>query len=253
MVAGGRRLAGRREPRSGPFSVALSTWIRFRCPFAVPAGSRLLFTPDRTGGAGCCRRHRTVRRSLRGSRRWISARPRWCAACGCRTRTGRAAGCRMEARRSLARQFCLVAQHHLLRGDSLLEITRKRIEERIAEVYGDRIPGKYKAVRGYTSVQPILLQYLSQHVGNPVRSSKLRVLTADQTHTERRVRDLRELGFDVEWKKVSDDDQYVLASIEPDLDKAAAQQVRKNIREDKKLSKTEKDYLLALLSRAPHA
>jgi hypothetical protein len=146
-----------------------------------------------------------------------------------------------------------VAQHYLLRGDSLLEITRKRIEQRIAETYGDRIPGKYKVVRGYTSVQPILLQYLSQHVGNPVRSSKLRILTADQIHTERRVRDLRELGFDVEWKKVSDDDQYVLASIEPDLDRAAVLQVRKNVREDKKLGKTEKDKLLGLLGPAPDA
>lgn len=159
----------------------------------------------------------------------------------------------LEARRSLAKQFCLVAQHYLLRGDSLLEITRKRIEERINELYDDRIPAKYKTVRGYTSVQPIILQYLSQHVGNPVRSSKIRVLTADQIHTERRVRDLRELGFDVEWKKVSDDDQYVLASIEPDLDKAAATQVRKNIREDKKLPKAQKDSLFALLGPAPEA
>ena len=157
----------------------------------------------------------------------------------------------LEARRSLARQFCLVAQRYLLRGNSLLEMTRKRIQQRMAELYDDRIPGKYKVVHGYTSVHPILLQYLSQHLGNPVRSSKLRILTADQIHTERRVRDLRELGFDVEWKKVSDEDQYVLASIEPDLDKAAAVQVRKNIRKDKKFDKTEKERLLRLLGPAP--
>lgn len=153
----------------------------------------------------------------------------------------------LEARRSLAKQFCLVAQRHLLRGDSLLETTRKRIEQRMAEIYDDRIPAKYKAVHGYTSVQPIILQYLAQHAGNPVRSSKLRVLTADQIHTERRVRDLRELGFDVEWKKVSDDDQYMLASAEPDLDRAAALQVRKNIREDKKLDKSGKDRLFSIV------
>jgi|HubBroStandDraft_4_1064222.scaffolds.fasta_scaffold30044_4 hypothetical protein len=153
----------------------------------------------------------------------------------------------LEARRSLARQFCLVAQRHLLRGDSLLETTRKRIEQRMTELCGKGIPEKYRLVHGYTSVQPILLQYLAQHVGNPVRSSKLRVLTADQIHTERRVRDLRDLGFQVEWKKVSDDDQYVLVSLEPDLGAAAALQLRKNIKDDKKLAKLEKDRLLAMV------
>jgi hypothetical protein len=153
----------------------------------------------------------------------------------------------LEARRSLAKQFCLVAQRYLLRGDSLLEKTRKRIEQRMTERYGNRIPEKYLVVRGYTSVQPILLQYLAQHAGNPVRSSKLRVLTADQIHTERRVRDLRDLGFQVEWKKVSDDDQYVLVSVEPNLDIATALQARKNVRGDRKLSKQEKDRFLSAI------
>lgn len=153
----------------------------------------------------------------------------------------------LEARRSLAKQFCLVAQRYLLHGDTLLDATRQRIEQRMAEIYDDRIPARYKVVHGYTSVQPILLQYLAQHAGNPVRSSKLRVLTGDQIHTERRVRDLRDLGFDVEWKKVSDDDQYILASVEPDLVRAARLLVRKNIRDDKKLDRAEKDRLLGIL------
>ncbi|MGO8758028.1 MAG: hypothetical protein ACLQG3_07885 [Terracidiphilus sp.] len=153
----------------------------------------------------------------------------------------------LEARRSLARQFCLVAQRHLLRGDNLLEHTRKRIERRMTELYANQIPDKYRVVHGYSSVQPIILQYLAQHVGNPVRSSKLRVLTADQIHTERRVRDLRDLGFDVEWKKVSDDDQYVLVSVEPNVDAAAALLLRKNIKDDKKLAKPEKDRLLTVV------
>jgi hypothetical protein len=150
----------------------------------------------------------------------------------------------LEARRSLAKQFCVVAQRYLLRGDTLLETTRKRIEERMAELFGSRIPDRYKVVHGYKSVQPILLQYLAQHAGTPVRSSKLRVLTGDQIHTERRVRDLRDLGFNVEWKKVSDDDQYILSSTEPDLDAAALLQVRKNIRDDKKLGRSEREMLL---------
>jgi hypothetical protein len=151
----------------------------------------------------------------------------------------------LEARRSLAKQFCVVAQHYLLRDNTLLDTTRKRIQERMTKLFGGRVPERYLIVRGYTSVQPILLQYLAQHVGSPVRSSKLRVLTGDQIHTERRMRDLRELGFEVEWKKVADEDQYVLKSAEADLDAAAAQQVRKNIRDDKKLAKQEKERLLS--------
>ncbi len=104
-------------------------------------------------------------------------------------------------------------------------------------LFGSRVPEKYLSVHGYKSVQPILLQYLAQHAGNPVRSSKLRILTSDQTHTERRVRDLRDLGFQVEWKKVADDDQYVLKSIQPDLNAAATLQVRKNVKDDKEAAK----------------
>jgi len=153
----------------------------------------------------------------------------------------------LEVRRSLAKQFCLVSQRYLLRGDSLLETTRKRIEHRMTERYGTLVPEKYRVVHGYTSVQPILLEYLAQHAGNAVRSSKLRVLTGDQIHTERRVRDLRDLGFQVEWRKVSDDDQYILASVEPDLDAAATLQLRKNIKDDKRLAKTERERLLAIV------
>src|SRR5438046_5332747 len=60
----------------------------------------------------------------------------------------------LEARRALARQFCLVAQRYLLRGDSLLETTRKRIEEQMAKVFRERVPEKYLVVHGYSSVQP---------------------------------------------------------------------------------------------------
>lgn len=155
----------------------------------------------------------------------------------------------LEARHSLAKQFCLVAQGYLLRNDSILETTRKLIEERMAQMFRGRIPDKYLLVRGYKSMQPILLQYLAQHAGNPVRSSKLRVLTADQIHTERRVRDLRELGFEVAWKKTSNEDQYVLRSREPDLSAAAVIQVRKNIKRDKKIPMDQKIKLLRILEK----
>jgi hypothetical protein len=152
-----------------------------------------------------------------------------------------------ETRRTLAQQFSLLSQEFLLKGDTVLASTLPRIEGRMRELFGVRIPEQYLVVGGYKGIHPILLEYLSQHVGKPVRSSKLRVLTGDQTHTERRVRDLRDLGFAVEWKKTSGEDQYELQHTEPDLDKAARSHVRRNIVKDKSLDQRRKDELLAIV------
>jgi hypothetical protein len=152
-----------------------------------------------------------------------------------------------ETRRTLAQQFSLLSQEFLLKGDTVLASTLSRIEARMRELFGVRIPGRYLVVRGYKGIHPILLEYLSQHISEPVRSSKLRVLTGDQTHTERRVRDLRDLGFAVEWKKTSGEDQYELRHTEPDLDKAARLHVRRNIVKDKSLDQRQKDELLAIV------
>ncbi|MBI4907604.1 MAG: hypothetical protein HY820_28530 [Acidobacteria bacterium] len=155
----------------------------------------------------------------------------------------------LDNRRSLARQFSTLAQRFLLQGETLLNATQKRIEQRMRDLFADRIPESYLVLRGYKGVHPILLEYLAQHVGEPVRASKLRVLTADQTHTERRVRDLRGLGFHVEWKRVAGEDQYVLNSREPDLDAAAGLQVHRNISADKKLSSQQRVTLLSSLEQ----
>ncbi len=153
----------------------------------------------------------------------------------------------LDARRSLAKHFSEVSQKALLRGDTLIEQTRRSIEERMRTRFHGRVPDSYLAVRGYKAVHPVLLQYLAQHVGDPVPGAKLRVLIGDQVHTERRVRDLRDLGFDVVWKKVSDDNQYVLKSVQPDFDEAAAVQLRHNIKNDKKLSSQQRSKLLSVL------
>src|SRR6266516_2035780 len=51
-----------------------------------PGGCWYWSGPTETEEAGCWRRPRTPRRSSGGSRRWISARRSWCAACGCPAR-----------------------------------------------------------------------------------------------------------------------------------------------------------------------
>jgi hypothetical protein len=61
------------------------------------------------------------------------------------------------------------------------------------------------------------------------------------------VRELRELGFDVTWKRVSGEDQYVLVSLDPDFDSAAKVQLGLNLRTDRSISAAQKKTWLPLV------
>jgi hypothetical protein len=150
-------------------------------------------------------------------------------------------------RRSMARDFRALAHEELHLASASLDALRKQISQRMRELYGGRIPDAYLDVKGYSGVHPILFEYLSRHAGKPVQASRLRVLTGDQVHTERRLRELRDLGLTLSSNKVADDDQYVLGSGPPDLDYAARFQAEHNIRSDRGLSGAKKESLLALL------
>jgi hypothetical protein len=152
-----------------------------------------------------------------------------------------------ELRRTLAKEFRTLAQQELLSGESALEVTRQRIEYRMQQLYGGRIPDKYLSVRGYTGVHPILLEYLLKHAGTPVAASRLRLLTGDQVHTERRLRELRDLGYELSWRRMFEEDHYVLASSEPAIDVVARSRVEHNIREDRSVSTEVKAELLGRL------
>jgi hypothetical protein len=74
--------------------------------------------------------------------------------------------------------------------------------------------------------------------------SRLRAIVGDQVHTERRVRELRDLGFHVTWRKVGDEDHYSLPSLEQDLDAAARFQLEHRIKNDAAINATQKMLLL---------
>lgn len=150
----------------------------------------------------------------------------------------------VDLRGTLAREFRTLAQGELTSGEPRLEITRRQIEHRMQERYGGRVPDKYLSVSGYKGVHPILLEYLLKHFGTPVAASRLRVLTGDQVHTERRLRELRDLGFELTWKRAFDEDHYVLLSREPDLEFASRFQLEHNIKNDRGLSSDAKSRLL---------
>jgi hypothetical protein len=152
----------------------------------------------------------------------------------------------VETRRELAKNFRELARSVLLRASERMNETRAEIATHMRSQFAGVVPDRLLQVRGYATVHALLLEYLASHRGKPVAASRLRVLVGDQVHTERRVRELRDLGFAVTWKRVAGEDQYVLDSTDPDLDQAARSQLALNIRADKQLSKDARASFLEL-------
>jgi len=136
----------------------------------------------------------------------------------------------LETRRLLARTFRDLAQAHLEPVNPVLDGVRSRVEQRMRELYGGRVPQEFLTVRRYGATHQLLAAYLFRQSGRPVSASRLRLLTGDQVHTERRVRELRDLGLRVEAARVAGENQYVLVSQEPDADRGAAIQIAQNIK-----------------------
>jgi hypothetical protein len=107
-----------------------------------------------------------------------------------------------------------------------------------------RLPAKYLKVRGFGKSHARLVAYLVRSSGNEVSASELRMLTGDAVHTERRARELRDLGFELEAKHTGGTDVYLLRSAEPDVAAGAAIQVAQNIRGDRSLSQAQAADLL---------
>jgi hypothetical protein len=96
---------------------------------------------------------------------------------------------------------------HNLRDQLLKEIQRR---------YARRVPKRYLRVPYGNRVHEDLFTLLLQRLGKPVEADLLRVVTADSVHTERRVRELRELGLDVQNSKEHGRDLYTLGSLDID-------------------------------------
>lgn len=150
----------------------------------------------------------------------------------------------LELKRVLAREFREIATIALLNDSPLLQETKLMVQDAITRRYEGRLPGKYLTVKGFDGVHPELLEYLALHAGNPVSSSRLRMLTGDQVHTERRVRDLRDLGFEILAKRAAGEDHYLLTNTRPNTEDAARRMVRTKILKDDNLDNTQRQELL---------
>jgi hypothetical protein len=154
----------------------------------------------------------------------------------------------LELKKTLASEFQGLAKEALFDETPILQEAKLAIQQRMLQLGSNNLPDKYLKVRGYGGVHPPLLQYLARHIGSPVTASKLRVLTGDQVHTERRVRELRDLGFTITAKRIAGENQYVLAGLTPDIGAAALTLMRKNILDDGAVSNREKEQLLEKLA-----
>jgi hypothetical protein len=87
---------------------------------------------------------------------------------------------------------------------------------------------------------------LLQALGKPVDSDRLRVVTGDKTHSERRARELRELGFNVKTSEKDGSQFYTLVDLEIDYTKVP-ELIAKVIHKSKALGQAERDKLTAKL------
>lgn len=93
---------------------------------------------------------------------------------------------------------------------------RDKIREEINRRYEGSIPDRYLRVPYGSRVHEQLFTLLLQRQGAPVQADLLRVVTADSVHTERRVRELRELGLDIRSSAENGQNLYTLGSLRID-------------------------------------
>ncbi|KDN74682.1 hypothetical protein DF19_28155 [Streptomyces olindensis] len=117
-----------------------------------------------------------------------------------------------------------------------------QVQAELDRRYGQFFPeGFLKAPYG-DQLHERLFSLLEENLAQPIEAAKLRIVTADGVHTERRTRELRELGMDVDWYEEDGIDFYVLRSFSLNFE-VLPSLVRTIVRRKKK-SKTEQEQLL---------
>ncbi len=152
----------------------------------------------------------------------------------------------VEARGQLAKNFRELSSSVLVKATERLEGVRSDVRAKMHDDFGGLVPERLLEVQSYGKLHAVLLEYLSAHQGEPVAASRLRVLAGDQVHTERRVRELRDLGLEITWKRGPGEVQYVLESDLPDLSRAARSQLALGLRADRTLKREVRASLMDL-------
>lgn len=153
----------------------------------------------------------------------------------------------LETKQVLADAFEALAVENFY-DPAILDNVKKQLERKMRESY-PYLPDKYLKVRGFGDAHAKLLSYLTDRAGTEVSAAALRILTGDAVHTERRTRELRDLGFELQARHTGGSDIYTLCGTVPDLGKGAAILVARNIGSDKTIADTERKRLLGTMGQ----
>ena len=127
-------------------------------------------------------------------------------------------------RRSLRDGIAAVVKNSMPDARARIDFAADRVEEQLRLRHPIFDPALLK-VRRYNELHAVILEYLSLHVDDTITGERLRFVTGDQVHTERRLRELRELGYRIEAVRVSGTDCYRLQSLEQDYEQAVRSQM----------------------------
>ncbi|MEV5162848.1 hypothetical protein [Streptomyces sp. NPDC053728] len=131
-------------------------------------------------------------------------------------------GAYMVAKKDLARSMQEMLRSTLPPSRHAFAELRSRVSQSLQGRFGDRIPEKYLAVPYDTVANQDLFGLLYEHIGKPVETTVLRAINADDIHTERRIRELRELGLRIDSVKRDGVGCYLLTSLDLDPDQTKA-------------------------------
>ncbi|TFV74392.1 hypothetical protein E4P39_12950 [Blastococcus sp. CT_GayMR19] len=148
----------------------------------------------------------------------------------------------LETKRALAAAFSELGAEKYS-GDERMMAAKAAIEVVMREAY-PRLSSRYASVRGFGRIHERILNLLSERIGTDVGGDELRLLAGDAVHTERRARELRDLGFNLVTRDGGAGTVYRLTDARQDVLSAAARLVARNIREDKSLSEADRRELL---------
>ncbi|MFD7451564.1 hypothetical protein [Kitasatospora sp. NPDC059827] len=152
----------------------------------------------------------------------------------------------LYAKRLLAESMQALVRTGLPVESDTFRDLRAQLAARMAEEYGERIPERYLTVPYGSRTHEELFSMLLRRFKQPVSAALLRVVTRDSVHTERRTRELRELGLDIVPSREGGSDVYTLRSLE--LDTSLIPTIITNNLRDKKASEQEKKAAAAVLS-----
>jgi hypothetical protein len=151
------------------------------------------------------------------------------------------------AKRSLAQSMKALMLSQLPTDCPEFDQLREGIRAEMVNRYAGVIPNQFLAVPYGSQVHELLFMVLMRSLGEPVDSARLRIATSDSTHTERRFRELRELGFNIVTSESDGNQYYTLVDMEVDFT-MVPDLVAKVIRKSSALSSSDKDSLIAKLS-----